>query len=90
MKFILILQRVPKGSGMKCVHLCIYLSLFLEVKLAEISPFGRMPPFSCEILEYLPSENNGKNKDPYELPEVSLTLVLYITIRSFTGLDIFF
>lgn len=74
---------------MRCVHLCIYPSLFSEAKLTESSPFGYMPPFPCEISEYLPSENNGKNKVPGELPEVSLTFVLYVAIDSFTGLDIF-
>ena len=89
-EFILILQRVQKGCNMSCIHLCIYPSLFSEVKLAERSPFGCMPPFPCEILEYLPSEKNRKNKVPGEVPEVSLTFVLYVTIHSFTGLDIVF
>lgn len=75
------LQRLPKGCNMSCVHFCIYPSLFSEVKLAESSSFGCMPSFPCEILEYLPSENNGKDKVPGELPEVSLTFVLYVTMQ---------
>lgn len=70
-----------KSCNMSCVHFCIYPSLFSEVKLAESSSCGCMPSFPCEILEYLPSENNGKDKVPGELPEVSLTFVLYVTMQ---------